>query len=169
MIEIKSEFSLEDVADANYESKKAFIIIGIILDFIALGLLGFFFYKVMTSDAYAWTLSLGMSAFIFLFVLIMLIGIRPNRFKNKLVRVNRVLINGVNYTYQFNEEDVIIIEKLTNAESNNKIRYETFKKYKKTKSFIYLYITSLQAFPIKLNDIENIEELENLLKEKINK
>jgi len=169
MIEIKSEFSLEDVANANYESKQLFKIIGIILDVIALGLLVFFFYKVMTSDEYAWSLSLGMSAFIFVFVLILLIDTRPNKFKKRLVKVNRALENGVNYTYQFNDEDVIIIEKFTNAESNNKIKYETFKKYKKTKSFIYLYITSLQAFPIKLNDIENIEALENLLKVKINK
>lgn len=168
-MEIKTDFTIDEFSRSNYESKKAYIIGLIIISIISFILFVPCFIMLMNSDDSLWSLFTGVSAFLFIFPLIMIFIIRPNGFKKRLIKINPTLANGIFYTYIFNEQEVLVTEKLSSSESINKINYSMIIKVKITNNFMYLYINKFQAFPIKKTDIneEEMAKLKEIFKDKI--
>lgn len=168
-MEIKTDFTLDEFSRSNYESKKAYIIGLIIISIISFILFVPCFIMLMNSDDSLWSLFTGVSAFLFIFPLIMIFIIRPNGFKKRLIKINPTLANGIFYTYVFSDQEVLVTEKLSSSESINKINYSMIIKVKITNNFMYLYINKFQAFPIKKTDIneEEMAKLKEIFKYKI--
>ena len=168
-MEIKTDFTLDEFSRSNYESKKAYIIGLIIISIISFILFVPCFIMLMNSDDSLWSLFTGVSAFLFIFPLIMIFIIRPNGFKKRLIKINPTLANGIFYTYVFSDQEVLVTEKLSSSESINKINYSIIIKVKITNNFMYLYINKFQAFPIKKTDIneEEMAKLKEIFKYKI--
>ena len=168
-MEIKTDFTLDEFSRSNYESKKAYIIGLIIISIISFILFVPCFIMLMNSDDSLWSLFTGVSAFLFIFPLIMIFIIRPNGFKKRLIKINPTLANGIFYTYVFSDQEVLVTEKLSSTESINKINYSMLLKVKITNNFMYLYINKFQAFPIKKTDIneEEMAKLKEIFKDKI--
>ena len=169
MVEIKTNFTVEEIAKSNFEAKNKFKIISIICIIIGAISIVPLFILVMNNDNFVFSLLLGLSAFLLIFFSLLLFNLRPSGFKKRLVKVNPALKDGVEYTYIFNEEEFTVIEKLTTAESNNKIKYSALKKVDIGNNYIYLYLNQIQAFPIKKSDVKDsdIEEIKKLLANKI--
>ncbi len=169
MLEVRSNLSLEELANANYESKKAYKVSSIIL--IIIGIIGFVLSITMMlyNDSSIWTTLLGISTFFIIFCSLMLLLMRPKSFKKRLIKENPALKDGVEYTFTFNEDSFLVNEKITTAESNNNIKYEMLKKVVISTNFIYLYINRLRAFPIKRTAFneKDLEEFKKLLGNKI--
>lgn len=168
-MEIKTDFTIDEFSRSNYESKKAYIIGFIIISIISFILLVPCFIMLINSDDSLWSLFTGVSAFLFIFPLIMIFIIRPNGFKKRLIKINPTLANGIFYTYVFSDQEVLVTEKLSSSESINKINYSMILKVRITNNFMYLYINKFQAFPIKKTDIneEEMAKLKEIFKDKI--
>lgn len=169
VVEIKSNYTIDEFAAANWESMKRFKLISMI--FIIVGILGLipsFIMYVMSSENVYLVLT-GISSFLLIFFALLLFNITPKQFKKRLVKNNPSLVNGVNYNFKFDEEEVSIKETISGACGLNKIKYSFLKKVVVRDNYIYLYINKIQAYPVRKVDISNndMEEIKRLLGSKI--
>ena len=103
MVEIKSNYTIDEFAAANWESMKRFKLISMI--FIIVGILGLipsFIMYVMSSENVYLVLT-GISSFLLIFFALLLFNITPKQFKKRLVKNNPSLVNGVNYNFKFDK------------------------------------------------------------------
>ena len=163
MIEIKNEFSIDEIVNANYVLRKKYLILSLIL--FVIGIIGIvpMFLLVIYNDNFIYTLLLGLSAFLLVFFGYLSFTLRRSSLRNRILRLNPSLKDGMEYTYIFDNDEFTLTQRLTTSVSNDKIKYIALKKVVINKEFIYLYLNQYQVFPIKLNSVNDLDELKRLL------
>ena len=169
MIEIKNEFSLDEIVNANYVLRKKYLILSLIL--FVIGIIGIvpMFLLVIYNDNFIYTLLLGLSAFLLIFFGYLSLTLRRSSLRNRILRLNPSLRDGMEYTYIFDNDEFTLIQRLTTSVSNDKIKYIALKKVVINKEYIYLYLNQYQVFPIKISSVNDLDELKKLLSNKIKK
>ena len=167
MIEIKNKFSIDEIVNANYVLRKKYLILSLIL--FVIGLIGIvpMFLLVIYNDNFIYTLLLGLSAFLLIFFGYLSLTLRRSSLRNRILRLNPSLKDGMEYTYIFDNDEFTLTQRLTTSVSNDKIKYIALKKVVINKEYIYLYLNQYQVFPIKLNSVNDLDELKKLLSNKI--
>ena len=167
MIEIKNELSIDEIVNANYVLRKKYLILSLIL--FVIGLIGIvpMFLLVIYNDNFIYTLLLGISAFLLIFFGYLSFTLRRSSLRNRILRLNPSLKDGMEYTYIFDNDEFTLTQRLTTSVSNDKIKYIALKKVVINKEYIYLYLNQYQVFPIKLNSVNDLDELKKLLSNKI--
>lgn len=167
MIEIKNEFTLDEIVNANYVLRKKYLILSLIL--FVIGIIGIvpMFLLVIYNDNFIYTLLLGLSAFLLIFFGYLSLTLRRSSLRNRILRLNPSLKDGMEYTYIFDNDEFTLIQRLTTSVSNDKIKYIALKKVVINKEYIYLYLNQYQVFPIKINSVNDLDELKKLLSNKI--
>lgn len=163
MIEIKNEFTLDEIVNANYVLRKKYLILSLIL--FVIGIIGIvpMFLLVIYNDNFIYTLLLGLSAFLLIFFGYLSLTLRRSSLRNRILRLNPSLRDGMEYTYIFDNDEFTLTQRLTTSVSNDKIKYIALKKVVINKEYIYLYLNQYQVFPIKLNSVNDLDELKRLL------
>ena len=169
MIEIKNEFSLDEIVNANYVLRKKYLILSLIL--FVIGIIGIvpMFLLVIYNDNFIYTLLLGLSAFLLIFFGYLSFTLRRSSLRNRILRLNPSLRDGMEYTYIFDNDEFTITQRLTTSVSNDKIKYIALKKVVINEEYIYLYLNQYQVFPIKISSVNDLDELKKLLSNKIKK
>ena len=167
MIEIKNEFTLDEIVNANYVLRKKYLILSLIL--FVIGIIGIvpMFLLVIYNDNFIYTLLLGLSAFLLIFFGYLSFTLRRSSLRNRILRLNPSLKDGMEYTYIFDNDEFTLTQRLTTSVSNDKIKYIALKKVVINKEYIYLYLNQYQVFPIKLSSVNDLDELKKLLSNKI--
>lgn len=167
MIEIKNEFTLDEIVNANYVLRKKYLILSLIL--FVIGIIGIvpMFLLVIYNDNFIYTLLLGLSAFLLIFFGYLSLTLRRSSLKNRILRLNPSLRDGMEYTYIFDNDEFTLTQRLTTSVSNDKIKYIALKRVVINKEYIYLYLNQYQVFPIKLSSVNDLDELNKLLSNKI--
>ena len=167
MIEIKNEFTLDEIVNANYVLRKKYLILSLIL--FVTGIIGIvpMFLLVIYNDNFIYTLLLGLSAFLIIFFGYLSFTLRRSSLRNRILRLNPSLRDGMEYTYIFDNDEFTLIQRLTTSVSNDKIKYIALKKVVINKEYIYLYLNQYQVFPIKLSSVDELDELKKILSIKI--
>ena len=167
MIEIKNEFTLDEIVNANYVLRKKYLILSLIL--FVIGIIGIvpMFLLVIYNDNFIYTLLLGLSAFLLIFFGYLSFTLRRSSLRNRILRLNPSLKDGMEYTYIFDNDEFTLIQRLTTSVSNDKIKYIALKKVVINKEYIYLYLNQYQVFPIKISSVNDLDELKKLLSNKI--
>ncbi len=163
MIEIKNEFTLDEIVNANYVLRKKYLILSLIL--FVIGIIGIvpMFLLVIYNDNFIYTLLLGLSAFLLVFFGYLSFTLRRSSLRNRILRLNPSLKDGMEYTYIFDNDEFTLIQRLTTSVSNDKIKYIALKKVVINKEYIYLYLNQYQVFPIKISSVNDLDELKRLL------
>jgi len=169
MIEIKNEFTLDEIVNANYVLRKKYLILSLIL--FVIGIIGIvpMFLLVIYNDNFIYTLLLGLSAFLLIFFGYLSFTLRRSSLRNRILRLNPSLRDGMEYTYIFDNDEFTITQRLTTSVSNDKIKYIALKKVVINEEYIYLYLNQYQVFPIKISSVNDLDELKKLLSNKIKK
>ena len=167
MIEIKNEFSIDEIVNANYVLRKKYLILSLIL--FVTGIIGIvpMFLLVIYNDNFIYTLLLGLSAFLLIFFGYLSFTLRRSSLRNRILRLNPSLRDGMEYTYIFDNDEFALTQRLTTSVSNDKIKYIALKKVVINKEYIYLYLNQYKVFPIKINSVKDLDELKKLLSNKI--
>ena len=169
MIEIKNNFTVDELALINCKSKNKYRVLSIIC--LIIGVIGIIpsLIMIFNDDNFIWTFLLGLSVFLIIFFGYLLFTIRPSGFKNRLFKVNPTLKGGIEYKYLFDIDELTVIQKTNTSESANKIKFSGLNKVVINDDYIYLYLNKLQAFPIKKKEINtnDLEEIKKLLANKI--
>ena len=167
MIEIKNEFSIDEIVNANYVLRKKYLILSLIL--FVTGIIGIvpMFLLVIYNDNFIYTLLLGLSAFLVIFFGYLSFTLRRSSLRNRILRLNPSLRDGMEYTYIFDNDEFALTQRLTTSVSNDKIKYIALKKVVINKEYIYLYLNQYKVFPIKINSVKDLDELKKLLSNKI--
>ncbi|MBQ6784115.1 MAG: YcxB family protein [Acholeplasmatales bacterium] len=163
MIEIKNEFTLDEIVNANYVLRKKYLILSLIL--FVTGIIGIvpMFLLVIYNDNFIYTLLLGLSAFLLIFFGYLSFTLRRSSLRNRILKLNPSLKDGMEYTYIFDNDEFTLTQRLTTSVSNDKIKYIALKKVVINKEYIYLYLSQYQVFPIKLKSVNDLDELKRLL------
>ena len=163
MIEIKNEFSIDEIVNANYVLRKKYLILSLIL--FVIGIIGIvpMFLLVIYNDNFIYTLLLGLSAFLLVFFGYLSFTLRRSSLRNRILRLNPSLKDGMEYTYIFDNDEFNLTQRLTTSVSNDKIKYIALKKVVINKEYIYLYLNQYQVFPIKISSVNDLDELKRLL------
>ncbi len=163
MIEIKNEFTLDEIVNANYVLRKKYLILSVML--FVIGIIGIvpMFLLVIYNDNFIYTLLLGLSAFLLVFFGYLSFTLRRSSLRNRILRLNPALRDGMDYTYIFDNDQFTLIQRLTTSVSNDKIKYIALKKVVINKEYIYLYLNQYQVFPIKISSVNDLDELKRLL------
>ena len=121
MIEIKNEFTLDEIVNANYVLRKKYLILSLIL--FVIGIIGIvpMFLLVIYNDNFIYTLLLGLSAFILIFFGYLSFTLRRSSLKNRILRLNPSLRDGMEYTYIFDNDEFTLTQRLTTSVSKNLI------------------------------------------------
>ena len=172
MIDITNNFTLEEFAYANSKMKKnakLFILIMMIISFL-ISITSIII--MIIQDNYDDLMILNISFFtVGIFTLLLLIFLRPKRLAKTMIKLHPSLKDGFIYNYHFDDEYFILEEILKDSESNNKMKYSIIKKAIINNNYIFLYINPFAAYIIKIDNIsiEDINNLKEILKQKINK
>ena len=163
MIEIKNEFTLDEIVNANYVLRKKYLILSLIL--FVIGIIGIvpMFLLVIYNDNFIYTLLLGLSAFLLVFFGYLSFTLRRSSLRNRILRLNPSLRDGMEYTYIFDNDEFNLTQRLTTSVSNDKIKYIALKKVVINKEYIYLYLNQYKVLPIKINSVNDLDELKRLL------
>ena len=167
MIEIKNEFTLDEIVNANYVLRKKYLILSLILFVTGLAGIVPMFIMVLNNDNFIWTFLLGLSAFLLIFFGYLSFTLRRSSLRNRILRLNPSLKDGMEYTYIFDNDEFTLTQRLTTSVSNDKIKYIALKRVVINKEYIYLYLNQYQVFPIKLSSVNDLDELKKLLSNKI--
>ena len=167
-MEIKNNYTLDEIAQVNYESKRTFKIMFFTIMPISLILTILSIIMITKSDDYYWSIVCGSAVFLLVFFPIMFINIRPERFKKRLIKINPSLKDGIEYSYLFEDEELTINEKTSNSESSMKLKYSEFKKISISKNYLLLFINQFQVYPIKKEDFnEKADKISNYFNRRI--
>ncbi len=98
MIEIKNEFTLDEIVNANYVLRKKYLILSLIL--FVIGIIGIvpMFLLVIYNDNFIYTLLLGLSAFLLIFFGYLSFTLRSTSLRNSILRLHPPLKDGMAHT-----------------------------------------------------------------------
>jgi len=171
MIEIKNEFSIEQLAKANIEMKKKYKILSLII--IIISIISLAISLVMTiglnNDNNLWYVLMGVSAFLLIFFAYLYFILTTKVMTNRLLKINPKLHDGILYIYNFSDDELILTKRTLDFESTNNMKYSSIFKYVMTKNYLFIFINTKQAYPIYKDDLNKINNVKKLLDEKLKK